>query len=245
MSPPGKNSGLHHEASVVKARRAPLGRSSTAASPSARQLPRCRTPARTGRGSAGASARRRRRGRAGRARRAAAARGSESTKSGESLTRAHPVAAGRPGSRRRTPPRSRPSARRAASPACTRVPNAGQSCGLFSPRSTSPLMQTLRLAASATVARPPEDALGVEMRRTPRAAAGRSAGSRRCRATPGRTTSKTSSTMRRAGCVALAPTARAYWFSTSARPASSWRTACRMPSSRSTGSNPVTTIGTR
>ena len=37
---------------------------------------------------------------------------------------------------------------------------------------------------------------------------------------------------------------RLYWFSTSARPASSWRTVFKMPSSRSAGSNPVMTIGT-
>jgi hypothetical protein len=40
-------------------------------------------------------------------------------------------------------------------------------------------------------------------------------------------------------------TVRAYWFSTSARPASSWRTTIRIPCRRSIGSNPVTTIGTR
>ena len=40
-------------------------------------------------------------------------------------------------------------------------------------------------------------------------------------------------------------TVRAYGFSTAARPASSWRTAPRIPWSRSTGSKPLTTIGTR
>jgi hypothetical protein len=51
-----------------------------------------------------------------------------------------------------------------------------------------------------------------------------------------------------ASCADVLPswvTARAYWFSTSARPLSSWRTAIRMPSRMSSGSNPVTTIGTR
>jgi hypothetical protein len=40
-------------------------------------------------------------------------------------------------------------------------------------------------------------------------------------------------------------TARLYWFSTSACPASSWRTVSETPSSMSIGSKPVMTIGTR
>ena len=65
---------------------------------------------------------------------------------------------------------------------------------------------------------------------------------------PRQVRSATWKTRRIASWAAVLPerrTARAYWFSTSARPSSSWRTAIRMPSSRSSGSNPVTTIGTR
>ena len=58
-------------------------------------------------------------------------------------------------------------------------------------------------------------------------------------------TSKTWVTTSRAAWLPPCDPARAYWFSTSARPASSCRTAIRMPSSRSSGSKPVITIGTR
>ena len=56
--------------------------------------------------------------------------------------------------------------------------------------------------------------------------------------------SKTSSTTRCAATFPSRTTARTYWFSTSVRPSSSCRTSIRIPSSRSIGSNPVTTSGT-
>jgi hypothetical protein len=59
--------------------------------------------------------------------------------------------------------------------------------------------------------------------------------------------SQVSNTPATTACAASLPqkaTARTNWFSTSARPSSSCRTSIRMPSSRSTGSNPVTTSGT-
>ncbi len=58
-------------------------------------------------------------------------------------------------------------------------------------------------------------------------------------------TSKTSKIWRWASGTPSRLTARTYWFSTSARPSSSWRIAIRIPSRRSSGSKPVTTIGTR
>jgi len=57
-------------------------------------------------------------------------------------------------------------------------------------------------------------------------------------------TEKTSASIRRASGLPSRCTARGYAFSTSARPASSCRTVLRMPSRMSSGSNPVTTIGT-
>lgn len=65
---------------------------------------------------------------------------------------------------------------------------------------------------------------------------------------PRQARSVTRNTLRTASCASVLPvrrTARTYWFSTSYRPDSSCRTAIRMPSSRSSGSKPVTTIGTR
>ncbi len=58
-------------------------------------------------------------------------------------------------------------------------------------------------------------------------------------------TSNTAITCRWASGTPSRVTARVYWFSTSARPSSSWRIAMWMPSRRSSGSKPVTTIGTR
>ena len=57
-------------------------------------------------------------------------------------------------------------------------------------------------------------------------------------------TSKTDSTVSWASRLPSRVTARTYWFSTSARPSSSCTMAIRMPSSRSSGSKPVTTMGT-
>ena len=134
---------------------------------------------------------------------------------------------------------------RAASRGVHSVPNAGHSCGFFRPCSTSPGDADGRLArrgCRSTAKR--RSASKSAIRRG--AAASRCAGSRRCRATSRSVTSKTSSqhAPARPGCPRPAPRG-AYWFSTSCRPASSCRTRGRMPSSRSSGSNPVTTIGTR
>ena len=59
------------------------------------------------------------------------------------------------------------------------------------------------------------------------------------------TTSNTSRTAARAGPFPPSATERAYWFSTCARPSSSCRTHMCTPWRRSSGSKPVTTIGTR
>ncbi len=58
------------------------------------------------------------------------------------------------------------------------------------------------------------------------------------------TSSNTRSTWSRAGTVPSRVTERTYWFSTSWRPSSSWAMHIAIPSRMSTGSNPVTTIGT-
>ena len=58
-------------------------------------------------------------------------------------------------------------------------------------------------------------------------------------------TSKTSRRIARAATFPSRPTERVYWFSTSPRPLSSCRTAISVPWTMSSGSNPVTTNGTR
>ena len=58
-------------------------------------------------------------------------------------------------------------------------------------------------------------------------------------------TSKTSSSIAFAAGLPSAGTARRYWFSTSCRPRLELHDARRMPSRMSSGSKPVTTIGTR
>ena len=101
-----------------------------------------------------------------------------------------------------------------------RVPKAGQSCGFFSP---CRICAGDALAATPAAVMPAdvEAALGVVARRTPGAAGSRSAGSRRCRARRGRRPRRPRAISFCAGRLPSRVTARAYWFSTPARPSSS------------------------
>ena len=144
--------------------------------------------------------------------------------------------------RRRRLPR-RPSARRAGAPGCTAVPKAGHSSGLSLPRSTSPARHS---AGSSTSDRlQPEPQLGVEVGELlPQHQPAPRNGADAAPLPVGQLEDLEDQVPGPAGCPRGGPP-RTYWFSTSCRPSSSWRTARAIPSRMSTGSKPVTTIGTR
>ncbi len=154
-------------------------------------------------------------------RRAAAERGTATrTRAGCSLTRAPPRGGAPPGSTRRTPPRSRPSARRAATRACRafrRRDSRAASPGRAGPRrrcrsrTRSRALPSRGKRSSASCARRPHASRRPLFGITPIPRQARSHGS------------NTSATTARAGVLPSRTTARTYWFSTSARPSSSWR----------------------
>ena len=179
MFPPGKNSGRTTNVSVVNASRRPPP---SVDAPPRRSASRCGRPLRTRGGSGARSAPpracRRRRGpsRRGHGRAAAPGRSSRRCRSPVGRqpwphrgTRRHPGAG--TGSTRRTRPRSRPSARRAACAACTPRPKHSHSLGLIRPWSTSPARQRVGSSTDSSLkAEPPARVeLGVRLGQPPAA----------------------------------------------------------------------------
>ena len=127
--------------------------------------------------------------------------------------------------------------------ACSTVPNIGHSLGLSLPRSTSPARHSAGSVALDVSA--DRSAAQRRNRRTPRGWRGRSPESPRCRATCAVGNTEDLPNQFACGDVALALRPRARTGSPRvASPFSSCCTASSIPSRMSTGSKPVTTMGT-
>ena len=122
------------------------------------------------------------------------------------------------------------------------VPKAGQSCGFFRPRRISPLMQTGdSLVCTPCTSKSRSASYARYSGRSAYPLRGMLPMPRHLRST----ISKTSKISARAARLPSRPRMRLYSFSTSWRPDSSCCTVIRIPCSRSIGSKPVMTIGTR